>query len=393
MIREKIAQAFTILQEKNVDLWLIFGRESHTIHEPCADLVVGPAYTWQSAFLLSREGRSIAIVGNLDEAEFRKRGDYDTVIAYKGGIREDLRRVLNELDPQQIAINYSLDDPTADGLTHGLYLLLLQLLEDTPYAGRLIPAEPVIAALRGRKSAEELRRIRHAIRETETLYAAVDDYLRPGLTEREVHQWLLDRVREKGYETAWAVEHCPAVFTGVPEAGEAHTGPTDKKIERGHVLNMDFGLKISDYCSDLQRTWYVLREGETAAPPEVEKGFRTVVDTIAKAAEFVRPGVEGWKVDDVARQHIVAAGFDEYPHGLGHQVGRSAHDGAGLFCPRWERYGNLPYLPVEEGQVYTIEPRVRIPGYGVATVEEIIVVTRDGGQFLSSFQRDLWLVH
>jgi Xaa-Pro aminopeptidase len=354
--------------------------------------VVGAAYTWQSAFILTRRGKSIAIVGNLDGAEFEKRGDYETVITYKGGIREDLRRVLGELDPRQIAINYSLDDPTADGLSHGLYLLLNRLLEDTPYAQRLIPAEPIIAALRGRKSAEELRRIRFAIDETEELYAAVDGYLKPGLTEREVHEWLLDKVRAKGYETAWATEHCPAVFTGVPEAGEAHTGPTAKKIERGHVLNMDFGLKIEDYCSDLQRTWYVLRPGETAAPPEVEKGFRAVVDAIAKAAEYVRPGIEGWKVDDVARQHIMDCGFDEFPHGLGHQVGRSAHDGAGLLCPRWERYGNLPYLPVEEGQVYTIEPRVRIPGYGVATVEEIVVVTPEGGKFLSSFQREIWLV-
>jgi len=122
------------------------------------------------------------------------------------------------------------------------------------------------------------------------------------------------------------------------------------------------------------------------------KGFQAVVDAIALAAETVRPGMEGWVVDDVARQHIVGCGFEEYQHALGHQVGRSAHDGAGLFCPKWERYGDLPYLHVEEGQVYTLEPRVRIPHYGVATVEEIIQVTPEGGKFLSSFQREIWLV-
>jgi len=73
-------------------------------------------------------------------------------------------------------------------------------------------------------------------------------------------------------------------------------------------------------------------------------------------------------------------------------VGRSAHDGAGLLCPRWERYGQLPYLKLEAGQVYTLEPRVHIAGHGVATVEEIAVVTPEGGRFLSSFQREIWII-
>ena len=80
------------------------------------------------------------------------------------------------------------------------------------------------------------------------------------------------------------------------------------------------------------------------------------------------------------------------PLGLGHQVGRSTHDGAGLLCPEWERYGNLPYLKIEENQVYTLEPRINIPGYGVATMEEIIVVRPEGGEFLSEPQRELILI-
>jgi len=68
------------------------------------------------------------------------------------------------------------------------------------------------------------------------------------------------------------------------------------------------------------------------------------------------------------------------------------HDGAGLLCPEWDRYGNLPYLKIEEGQVYTIEPRISIPGYGVATMEEIIVVTPNGGKFLSHPQKEIFLI-
>ena len=392
MIREKIHQAVGIMQELGIDAWLIFGRESHTSVDPCVPLVVGTGYTWASAFIITRTGRTIAIVGSLDAAEVQKRGDYATVITYVGGVRDALRQVLAELDPATIAINYSYDDVMADGLTHGMYLLLLRNLEGTPYPDRLVSSERLIGALRGSKSPEEVRRIQRAVAETEKIFQMVTGYIQPGRTERQIHEFVLQRVRETGFELAWDEVHCPAVFTGVPDQGEAHTGPTDKAVERGHVINMDFGLRIDDYVSDLQRTWYVLREGESEPPESVRRGFDAVVGAIARAAEALKPGVEGWRLDAIARHHILAGGFDEFKHALGHQVGRSAHDGAGLLCPRWERYGQLPDLKIEAGQVYTLEPRVHIAGHGVATVEEIAVVTPEGGRFLSSFQRELWLI-
>ncbi len=73
-------------------------------------------------------------------------------------------------------------------------------------------------------------------------------------------------------------------------------------------------------------------------------------------------------------------------------MGQKTHDGAGLLCPEWERYGNLPYLKIEENQVYTLEPRITIPGYGVATAEEIIVVKGTGGEFLSRPQREVYSI-
>jgi Xaa-Pro aminopeptidase len=102
--------------------------------------------------------------------------------------------------------------------------------------------------------------------------------------------------------------------------------------------------------------------------------------------------MEGNAVDALARGYIVEKGYGEFPHALGHQVGQKTHDGAGLLCPVWERYGTLPYLKVEESQVYTLEPRITIPGYGVATAEEIIVVRRDGGEFLSRPQKEVFLI-
>jgi Xaa-Pro aminopeptidase len=155
---------------------------------------------------------------------------------------------------------------------------------------------------------------------------------------------------------------------------------------------MDFGINYKGYCSDLQRTWYVLKKGEDKAPPEVQKGFDVIKESIQLAAKAIAPGKEGCEIDDVARNYIVEHGYDEYPHALGHQVGRVAHDGGALLGPRWERYGNLPHLKLEENQVFTLEPRLTIQGYGIATIEEEVVVTKGECEFLSELQQKIYLI-
>ncbi|MBS3944023.1 MAG: M24 family metallopeptidase, partial [Melioribacter sp.] len=103
-------------------------------------------------------------------------------------------------------------------------------------------------------------------------------------------------------------------------------------------------------------------------------------------------GKKGWEIDEVARHYIQVNGYDEFPHGLGHQVGRVCHDGGCLMGPKWERYNNLPYLEIEEGNVFTIEPRLTIDNFGIATIEEMVVVTKDGIEWLSERQNDIYFV-
>jgi Xaa-Pro aminopeptidase len=207
----------------------------------------------------------------------------------------------------------------------------------------------------------------------------------------DVANFILKEVKKLGVEPAWDQEYCPSVFTG-PESAGAHTGPTKRKIEGGHILNIDFGIKWKGYSSDLQRTWYIRKKGEKKIPDEVLKGFNTIVESIQLSAKALKPGVQGCEMDDIARNHITSKGYAEYPHALGHQIGRAAHDGGGLLCPRWERYGTLPYEKVEEGQVYTLEPRLTVDGYGVATVEEMVTVNKDGCEFLSKPQKKIYVV-
>jgi len=389
MVKEKIKQASGILKEEGIDLWLTFVRESEVTGDPSLDFILGANCTWHSAFMIPAEGTPVAIVGSLDETRIRETGGYD-VIGYTKSIKEPLVEQIDRFSPRSIAINFSENTCLADGLSHGLYLSLMRYLNGTPYASRLVSSENIISKLRGRKSPEEIRRIRAAVELAEEIFDAVSRIMKPGLTEREVAAFMLGEVDRRGVETAWERELCPSVFTG-PESAGAHAGPTDRVIEKGHVLNIDFGVKVEKYVSDLQRTWYFRKPGEKKAPTEVLKAFETIRDSIALAAERIRPGMEGGAIDTLARTYITDRGYKEFPHALGHQVGRHAHDGAGLLCPEWERYGNLPHLTIEEAQVYTLEPRIVIPGYGVATMEEIVVVRPNGGEFLSHPQRELYL--
>ncbi len=391
MVREKLLQSIEILNELDVDCWMTLDQESGVLSDPVMDFIVGTGVTWLSFFLVFSNGETHAIVGNLDKEKFQRLDLFRHIHAYRDSPREILRRILDENKPASIALNYSLDSAAADGLTHGKFLKLEQLLSGTPYSGKWVSAEAIIAALRGRKSAEEIRRIRKAIDITLEIYDQVTRQVRPGWTERQVAN-LITRARlERGLEPAWDEEHCPSVFAGPQETG-AHSGPTDRLLERGQVFNTDFGVRVDGYCSDLQRTWYILEEKETEAPAIVKHGFETIVGSINAAFECIKPGARGVDIDTVAREYITSRGYGEYPHALGHQVGRDAHDGGALLAPAWERYGDLPFAALEAGQVFTIEPRLYLKDHGVVTIEEMIQVTADGARWLSNPQTRLFLI-
>ncbi len=391
LILQKQQQAIELLNEKNIDMWLTFVRETGNIKDPMMDMLVGTGATWHSAFILTKSGDTVAVIGSLEEANLKSVGTFKEIKSYLKSVKNDFLEIMKKYDPQKIAINFSRNSSLADGLTHGCYLELIDLLKDTPYKDRLVSSEDLVAALRGRKSDAEIELMKTAIKETIRIFNEVTDFIKPGKTEKDVADFVKNLVEERGFGLAWDEEHCPAVFTG-PDSAGAHSGPTNRVIERGHILNMDFGLNINGYCSDLQRTWYILRENEDTPPAEVLHGFNTILESVTLAAQALKPGKLGCEIDDVARNYIVEKGYSEYPHALGHQIGRVAHDGGALLSPRWERYGNLPYMPVEKNQVFTIEPRLSVPGYGVATVEEEVLITEDGCKFISDRQTEIYLI-
>ncbi|MCP5100387.1 MAG: aminopeptidase P family protein, partial [Chloroflexi bacterium] len=104
---------------------------------------------------------------------------------------------------------------------------------------------------------------------------------------------------------------------------------------------------------------------------------------------LLRPGTPGWQVDEAAREFIVDNGYSEYMHAFGHLLGRAAHDGATVLGPRWERYEGICEMLVEVGNIFTLELHVVVPNRGIMSLEEDVLVTVDGVDYLGNPQTAL----
>jgi Xaa-Pro aminopeptidase len=392
ILREKADQAATLLGELGLDAWMTFVRETGTHPDPGVDLVVGVDLTWVSALVLTARGDRVAVVGRMDVSNVQGRGVFNEVVGYDQDIRPALLETLQRLDPRSIALNFSASDHTADGLTLGMYRLLADdLLAGTPFAARLTTAAPLLARLRGRKTATEVACLRRAIAETEAIVERFGGGIRPGLSERDLAAAVHDEFRARGLAPAWPAESCPLVNTG-PDSEPGHSLPRDDlHVAPGHLVHIDLGVRRDGYCSDLQRLWYVRRPGETEPPESVRRAFATVRNALESAAATLKPGARGYEVDDAARSVVLAAGYPEYPYGTGHALGRAVHDGGTLLGPRWPKYGETAERQVEPGNVFTLELGVATDA-GYVGLEEDVLVTTDGCEFLSTPQRELWLI-
>lgn len=389
LIQEKADQAIEILKEQNIDMWLTFVRETSGVRDPVLDFLIGPNdLTWQSALIFTRDGGKLAIIGNLERDTVRQLGIFNEIIGYDTAVSGLLRETIARLDPDRIAVNTSHNNVHADGLTHAMYEILRGYLKDTPYADRLVSAEPIINSLRGCKTPTELARIKRAIEITDEVYQKTFNFIKVGMTEIEVANYMHTLMKEYGVGYAWPRGNNPAVNAG-PNKVVGHSGPTEIKVERGHILHFDFGVKYEEYCSDIQRVCYVLRDGETEAPPEVQRGFKTIRTAIEKSREAMKPGMTGNSIDVISRGIVADAGYPEYPYALGHQLGRVAHDGGALLGPLWEKYGDSPNQKLEVGQVFTIEPGLAVLGYGYIGLEEDVFITENGAEYFTEPQREI----
>lgn len=394
LTREKLAQAARLVRDSGLGAWITFVRETAEGGDPILPFLIDGGLTWQSALIVTAKGKKVAIVGNYDADPLKASGDWDEVVPYVQGIREPLLKTLEENveGDARLGVNFSVDNMKADGLSHGMFLLLEGYLKGTRFEGKLASAESVVSAIRAQKSPREIAAIRAAIAEGDLIFDWVDKNVKPGMTEKAVFDEIQRHIDAKGLGYGWDRHGNPIVNSG-PNSMIGHGIPSAEiQIALGHIFHIDLGVIKDGYSSDIQSCWYVPQPGESTIPDDVQRATAAVVGAITAGAAAMKPGVEGWQVDAAARGYLVAQGYPEYMHAFGHQVGRMAHDGGAVLGPKWERYGRTVTTPIQENEVYTLELGVEVDGRGYLGIEEIAVVTATGIEWLSKRQMDMPLL-
>lgn len=237
----------------------------------------------------------------------------------------------------------------------------------------LVPASGLISGLRAAKDEEELTFMKQAQAITDRVFANILDFIRPGMTEREVAARLVyDMMRLGGSRPSFD----PIVAAGA-NGSMPHAVPGDTVIERGMFVTMDFGCVYEGYCSDMTRT--VAVGGPT-------QEMRTVYETVLRAQKAgiaaARAGVEGRQVDAAARQVIEAAGYGAYfGHSFGHSLGLEVHEGPN-FSP-----GEGRIMPA--GAVVSAEPGIYLPGKFGVRIEDVLILTPNGCENITASPKEL----
>ena len=237
----------------------------------------------------------------------------------------------------------------------------------------LVPIPNYISELRWIKTPEELEKLRMAEHIGDIAFSEILPFLKPGVTELEIAARLTYSMQCHG---ASANSFPPIVASGI-NSSMPHAMPSEKKLENGDFVTMDFGCIYQGYCSDMTRTVVL----GTASPKQREV-YETVYRAQTEALAALRPGKKGKEIDEVSRNIIAEAGYDGcFGHGLGHSVGLEIHEDPNCNA-REERV-------LQAGMIMTVEPGIYIDGFGGVRIEDMVVLTADGYENLAFSEKKL----
>lgn len=260
----------------------------------------------------------------------------------------------------------------ADDLSWSTVQQLAAMLDDV----ELVAVDAALSTGRALKDTEEQDRLRHACAITTRAFDQACGWLAPGLTEREISRRLHDELLDLGADgTAF-----PSIVASGPNGAVPHHDPTDRALDTGDLVTMDFGALVDGYHADMTRTVAI---GE---PSSALRRLHGVVRAAQQAGvEAVRPGATTQSVDTACRQVISDAGHaDHFVHGTGHGVGLLIHEEPFL--------GATTAGTLKSGMAITVEPGVYVPGLGGVRIEDVVLVGETGAERLTTAAHDLLIL-
>lgn len=268
-----------------------------------------------------------------------------------------------------------------DGMRLGVEALHMRVLElgilqQVAPTVQISHAEPIMSALRLVKDADEIAAMERAIVVAQDAMTALLPQIKIGMTEKQVAALLTRLLLEGGADS---IAFGPIVSTG-PNGASPHAVPTERPLQFGDMLVIDWGCFVDGYPSDITRTFAV---------GQVDAEMRRVYNAVKLANEQGKlaavPGATGRAVDRAAREVIDEAGYGDYfIHRTGHGLGLEVHE------PPFMMEGNVE--PMSSGNVVTVEPGIYLPGKGGVRIEDDVVITADGHRSLTTFSRELTVV-
>jgi Xaa-Pro aminopeptidase len=381
------------------EAWVVFAREN--ANDPIAPHIGAENAGGLAAFLFfaTPEGElsSIAISPSSESTALAEVSPLDSVMPTPSGLTAytAAAEILRERDPATIAVNSS-GRNVADGLSWTQRNAFEQAL-GPDLSARLVSSGDLVVEWLSVKLPREVEIMRRAAVITEQLELEAYEQIEPGVTtDADVARFLKRRMAELGVTDGWAPDQNPNVNSG-PDRGHSHS--TEKVIMPGDVIQTDFGIKVHGvWVTDIQRFAYVLREGETEAPPEIQERWELAKAGSRAAFGAMRPGATGWDVDRAQRSMLETNGSIPIPWSTGHPVGYWAHD----LGPRLG--GSNGGRPATGDAA-----RALVPGQTFAfdgffgwerddgttktiSVEEMVVITEDGAEWLITPQEEWVLV-
>jgi len=238
----------------------------------------------------------------------------------------------------------------------------------------LVPRYGLVEELRAVKDEDELDSIRRAAAiATIAFERFADKGDIVGHTEREL-AWRFEQFLHEANADGVSF---PAHVASGPNAAKPHSNPGERRVEKGETVIVDAGCVVDGYCSDCTRTF-----STGPLPDELQRAYDVCLDAQLVGLTAVKPGASGPGVDSAARDRIEAAGFGEaFGHGLGHGVGLLVHEDP--------RLAQESRSTLEVGNVVTVEPGIYLSGLGGIRIEDLVVVTDDGAEVLTSYPKDL----